>query len=284
MKTIHPFFITSVLAVTILSCKPTTKKESVSTTTTTEEVKKELYTTDNPKGMLSTVSNTLGGLEGLKKLKDVSFEYYYEQPDGKKDISEERYIFEGEVSWAKYSRHQINAAPNLGGNIVQFYNGKEAKVYNNGKAIEDPQLIGMGQFLRQANYMWFSMMYKLTDPGTIHTYLGKEEVEGVSYDKVKVTYDPAITGKAENDIYIVYINPATKIVDRFLFSLPALKVMKPVLLAKLSYQDIDGIKVITKRNMFAPTPEGTYTSLVDQTLKNVKFNNGYTLEGLSKDF
>jgi len=277
------FLLFSIVSCTIImSCKPTTQKETK--VETPKEEKQDLYTTNNPKGMLIEVSNTLGGLDGLKKLHDVSFEYYYEQPDGKKDISEERYIFEGEASWGKYITHQINAAPTLEGDIVQFYNGKDTKVYNNGKPIEDPQLIGMSQFLRQANYMWFTMMHKLTDPGTIHSYLGQEEVDGVTYDKVKISYDPAVTGKEQNDIYIVYINPTTRIVEHFTFSLPAMKVMEPVLLAKLTYENINGIKVITKRNMLAPTPEGEYTPLVDQSLKNIKFNNGYTVENLSTDF
>lgn len=281
MKKAIQLFTVSSLFLALLSCKQEKKEivKSVSAVVTPTST----YNTNNPKGMLQEVSKTIGGMDGLKNLKDVSFTYNYVHPDGKKDISTEKYIFEKEISWAKYTTHQINVAPNLKGNIVQFYNGKEAFVYNNGKTVTTPQLVGVGQFLRQANYMWFTMMNKLTDPGTIHKYLGQEVVEGTNYDKVHISYDSKVTGKEQNDIYIVYINPNTKMVEQFKFSLPAFKVFEPVLLAKLQYQEIDGVKVITTRNMFSPNPKGGYLPMISQTLENVKFNNGFTSESLSKE-
>lgn len=282
MKQSVKLITASALLLASIACKQE-KKETVKTPQTPVVTQQNNYTPTNPKGMLQEVSKTLGGIEGLKKLHDVSFTYNYVQPDGKKDISTEKYIFEKEISWAKYTTHQINVAPTLKGNIVQFYNGETASVYNEGKMIDNPQIVGGGQFLRQANYMWFTMMHKLTDPGTIHKYLGQEIVEGTTYDKIHISYDSKITGKEQNDIYIVYINPATKIVEQFHFSLPAFKVFEPVLLAKLKYKSIDGVKIITERNMFAPNPKGGYVPMVSQTLENIKFNNGFSTKGLAKE-
>lgn len=281
MKKEMLLFTISSLFLTLLSCKQ--EKKEIVKNNYNPVTARSTYNTNNPKGMLQEVSETIGGMDGLKKLKDVSFTYNYVRPNGKKNISTEKYIFEKEISWAKYTTHQINVAPNLKGNIVQFYNGKDVFVYNDGKTVTTPKLVSVGQFLRQANYMWFTMMNKLTDPGTIHKYLGQEVVEGINYDKVHISYDSRITGKEQNDIYIVYINPNTKIVEQFKFSLPAVKVFKPVLLAKLKYQEIDGVKVITTRNMFSPNPKGGYILRVSQTLENVKFNNGFTAESLSKE-
>ena len=168
--------------------------------------------------------------------------------------------------------------------MVQFFNGEKSSVYNNGEAVEDPKVVGTGQFLRQANYMWFTMMFKLTDPGTIQEYKGQEEIDGVTYDVVMVTYDSESTGKEQNDTFILHINPETKMVESFNFSLPAFGVEQPVLLAKLTYTEIDGIHVISNREMFAPAPDGSgMTPMVSQTLENIKFNNGFTEEQLSKD-
>jgi len=265
----------------IVSCKTEQTKKATELKNVVEKVE-NLYNTENPKGMLMEASKSLGGFDALKKLNDVSFTYNYISPDGKKDISVEKYIFQDEVSWAKYTTHEINVAPTAKGDVVQFFDGKSATAHIAGEPNTDPQNVGTSQFLRQANYMWFTMMHKLTDPGTIHKYLGQEEVEGVAYDKVHITYDPKITGKEVNDIYIVYINPKTKMVDQFKFSLPAFKVEAPVLLAKCTYEEINGVKVITKREMFAPTAEGAYNPMVSQTLENIKFNNGYTKESLMK--
>ena len=83
---------------------------------------------------------------------------------------------------------------------------------------------------------------------------------------------------------MLYVNPKTNIVDQFTFSLPILKVYEPVLLAKLTYTEIDGINVISKREMFMPSVDGSEMLLMlDQHTKNVKFNNGFTAEQLSKE-
>jgi len=128
------------------------------------------------------------------------------------------------------------------------------------------------------------MPYKLTDKGTVLKYLGKEDYNGISYDKMEVTYDPAITGKEQNDIYILYVNPTTKMIDRFYFSLPFLGVNVPAIIANYQYEDIDGQKIATKRTYFMPNEKGEYgedPSLV-QTLTNIKFNNGFTPENIMK--
>lgn len=270
---------------TTFSCKkPVDKIENMVPEAKIEVKEKLPYNIDNPKSLVLAAAEACGGMDKLKSLKDVSFDYHYVAPDGKKDVSNERYIFENEASWAKYSTHEINFPPVLEGSIVQFYDGKNAKVYNNGKPVEDPALVGTGQFLRQANYMWFTMMFKLSDPGIIYKYLGQEAVESTTFDKVHVTYDPEVTGKAENDIFILYINPQTRMVESFNFSLPAFGVAEPVLHAQLTYTEIDGLMVITKRIMTGPSPDGKEMVLMaDQQSKNVQFNNGFTTAALGQD-
>lgn len=252
---------------------------------TMEEMKAAVvYDTGSPVSMMKAVSEACGGLDQLKALNDVEFDYHYLKPDGKKDISTERYIFDQEVSWARYTVHEENVSPDLEGDVVQFFDGQEAKAFNNGEPLNDPTIMGMSQFLRQANYMWFNMMFKFADPGTQHDYVGQQEFEGGTYDVVKVTYDPAATGKEVNDMYVLYINPETHLVEWFKFSLPAMGVEQPLLLAKLQYEEIDGIQVVVRRRMFSPNPEGgDRVPMVDQQLKNIRFNNGFTAEALAKD-
>ncbi|MEL6917651.1 MAG: DUF6503 family protein, partial [Bacteroidota bacterium] len=148
--------------------------------------------------------------------------------------------------------------------------------------VEDPQVLGAGDFLRRANYFWFVMPYKLNDTGTIVSYMGQEEYNGKTYDKINVTYDPEITGKEQNDIYILYVNPETKLIDRFYFSLPFLGVNEPLLIADYEYENVEGQLLATKRTYFLPDEKGEYgeePSLV-QTLTNISFNNGFTPESI----
>ena len=126
------------------------------------------------------------------------------------------------------------------------------------------------------------MPYKLNDKGTITTYEGQKEYQGSNYDILKVTYDPELTGKEQNDIYILYVNPETKLIDRFYFSLPFLGINDPVLIADYEYENIDGQLISTKRTYFLPNEQGEYgeePSLV-QTMTNVTFGNGFTTDNL----
>ena len=271
----------SILVLAMSHCTQTEKKQA--------EAKEQkpitvLYDTNDPKSRILTVAEACGGIERLKALKDVEFDYHYLKPNGKKDISKERYIFDKEISWAKYSIHEDMVSPNLEGDIVQFYDGETYEVYNQGNKLSNAHDISVGQFSRQTNFMWFTMMFKLTDPGTVYEYLGKKEVEGTNYDLLKVTYDPVITEKEHNDTYILYINPDSKMVELFKFSIEEFGINNPIILSKVTYTDMSGIKVISRREMFAPSPEGKgMIPFVDQHIKNVKFNNGFTIENLRRE-
>jgi hypothetical protein len=277
--------ITSLSALLFFSaCKKNTEQSSETSEVEISQPEIIVYDTNTPKTIIEAIAKACGEVDNLKALNDVQFDYYYERPDGKKDVSIERYIFDNEISWARYTTHQVNVFPEGEGDVIQFYDGTKCSLYNNGTVVEDSEALGFAQFLRQANFMWFNMMFKFGDPGTVYEYLGQETLNDKTYDKLKVTYDPEITGKEENDIYVLFVNPETNIVDQFTFSLPLLKVYEPVLLAKLTYTEIDGIKVISRREMFMPSEDGSEMLLMlDQHTKNVKFNNGFTAEQLSKE-
>lgn len=287
-KAIKKLSVLSIATLTIVACQNTKAPEESKEMTIKEEMVVEekvaiVYDTNDVTSMLLAVAEANGGQKQLRTNKDVSFDYYYTKPDGTtRDVSEERYIFDGEASWAKYTEHNVNVPSNLEGDVVQYFDGKSTTCYLAGTAMEDPALVGMGQFLRQANYMWFNMMFKLSDPGTIATYQGQKEHNGKMYDAVQLGYDSTSTGKAQNDSYVLYINPETHLVDYFYFSLPAMGVNVPALFAELTYEEIEGIQVVTKRDMYAPNPEtGEMGLMVGQVLENVKFNNGFTMESLA---
>ncbi len=231
--------------------------------------------------LISELEAAVGSWEALYARNDVQFDYDYHYPQqGKRDYSTERYIFEGEHSWAKYSTHEINTMPDKEGVVVQACVDNKTVCTLDGSVVEDPKAVGTADFLRRANYFWFTMNFKLANPGARHQYMGSELVHGVTYEKVQVTYDAVSTGKEQNDGYLLYINAETGLVDHFYFSLPALGVNDIVLKMELDYSDFEGIKIPTKRLIYMPGPDGELSdeaSLV-QTLKEVKFNNGFKPE------
>lgn len=272
------------VALFVSSCGEKEKKEVMKAADKTAEMapKAPMYDANDAQSILASVEYAQGGWGDLWNKKDVQYTYDYRYPDGKADVSTERYVFKTEASFGSYTQHDINAMPEAKGEVMQYFDGTDAMVMVGDKKMEDPAAIGGSDFLRRANYFWFVMPYKLNDKGTILKPIGKEDYNGTSYDKVAVTYDAAITGKEQNDSYILYVNPTTKMIDRFFFSLPAMGVNVPAIAANYEYEDIDGQKVATKRTYFMPNEKGEYgeTPSIVQTLTDIKFNNDFTGESI----
>jgi len=235
------------------------------------------------KELISKVVEANGGKDALNKLKDVSFDYTFMMKDKKvEDVSKERYIFNGEVSFAEYTKRQIYALPQMPGKTyTQFFNGNKSVSKMDGKAITDQQPAFFGHILRKTNYYWFTMMFKLADPGVNHKILTSRKVDGITYKIVQMTFGENI-GESSDDKYILYINPKTYRVDQFLYNATGFGITQPSIM-KVKYEKIDGIYVSTYRK-YAPADwdgnklEGSWT---EQYTKNVKFNNGYNLENIN---
>lgn len=284
MRTNNLKLLTLLILFMIASCGEKAKQSDKKVETMAEETEKApVYDTDDPQSVLAAIEYAHGGWGDLWNKGDVQYTYTYQNPVADKtDISMERYIFENEASFGHYTKHEINVMPDTKGEVTQFFNGDSTMVMVEDEPTEDPQANAVGDFLRKANYFWFVMPYKLNDSGTITTFEGQEDHKGITYDKLKVTYDPAITGKEQNDTYILYVNPETKMIDRFFFSLPFLGVNEPALIAEYHYEEVGGQKLATKRAYFMPNDKGEYPaepSLV-QTLTDITFSNGFTVENV----
>ncbi|MDO7136324.1 hypothetical protein [Algibacter lectus] len=224
--------------------------------------------------LLNALESVNGGYAKLASKKDVQFNYVYDGLEKGKDISLERLIFNGEHSWASYSQHDLYVLPGKKGTATQSLVDGKPSIALDGVTVTDPKAIGGTVFIRNVNFYWFSMMYKLKDDGTNYKYLGTEKVGEVTYDKVSLIYSSDITKKEQNDEYILYFNPNTHLVDQFLFSLPAMGIAKPILKMVLTYENIDGIMVSTVRKGYMPTGE----SMGVFTFSEVKFNNAFKKE------
>lgn len=271
------FLIALLISTTLVGCKQADKQVVAE-----KQVENPQIDFTNPKDILVAVEAAHGGWNHLRSKNDVEYHYEYTIPQGKADISTERYIFDAEISFGHYTRHEINTMPNDEGFVTHLFDGEKTTLTLNGKTVANEQTISVGQFVRRANYFWFVMPYKLNDPGTIAKYLGKEVYNGIDYTKLEITYDAKVTGKEKNDIYILYVNQETQLIDRFYFSLPFLGINAPVILAEYEYETIKGQKIAVNRNYFLPDAKGAYgqSPSITQTLTHIKFNNGFTKENI----
>jgi len=221
-----------------------------------------------------------GGYEKLASKKDVSFTYKYDNFDNGYDLSTEKYIFDGEYSYGYYKKHE-RTFPQLEGVIEQGFDGNEYWLKHNGKILTDENLLKRVAFSRPTNFYWFTMMQKLLDPGLAYEYLGEKSINNEDYDVVKVTFNS--NDKKPKDIYQLYINKKTSLVDQFLFTVADFGVMEPKLM-QVKYEEFEGILIPTKRQYKNSTWDADITDKpwINVNWSNIKFNTKITKEDFKK--
>ena len=115
------------------------------------------------------------------------------------------------------------------------------------------------------------MMQKLLDPNINYEYLGQQNVIDKTYDVVKITFDT--TNNAATDIYQLYINPETHLVDQFLFTVVSKNVTDPILM-RVTYENVDGILLTTYRKYTKSDWNANVIKdvWVEEITKDIKFN------------
>lgn len=261
------FFIINILALSIISCKNETKPaENI-----TPVIAPEIEFQNKAHELVYNMVEKTGTYEDLKALKDVDYIYTYTTPDGKTDSVNEKYIFEGELSYAKYLKHERTAS-NLEGSFEQGFDGTNFWQKHEGNYMKDSNTMKSVTFKRKTNFYWFTMMQKLTDPGLNYELLDTDTLDGSFYDVVKVSFK---SQAKPTDIYQLYINKKTNLVDQFLFTVADYGKMD-ALIMKVEYEKIDGILIPTKRKYTKGNWEGENINdnWIAVNWTHIKFNTG----------
>lgn len=189
------------------------------------------------KQLILNMIESLGGMGKYRKLKDVQYKLTYEDTLNQvKDVSLERYIFNGELSRGDYYVHTKNVFPKAEGVVTQAYTGDDAWCIVENEFVVHPQALKMVKFARKVSYFWFNMMYKMLDAGLIYTQMANRKTNWINYKIVKVTYDEKVTKTP--DTFVLYINPKTKLVDQFIFY----NLETEPRMMWVDYQEIQGLK------------------------------------------
>ena len=222
----------------------------------------------------------VGSYADLLKKEDVVYTYTYKTSDNKVNVSTEKYVFENQLSYGVYEQHE-RTFPQLAGVIEQSYDGTEYWLKSNGAIVDDQELLKKVIFSRHTNFYWFSMFQKMLDPGLNYQYVYEKKISGILYDVVKITFE-SNDGKPK-DIYQLYVNRETKLVDQFLFTVADFGKMDPKLM-KLEYEEIDGVFIPTKRKYKASDWNATVSNDPWTTANwtDIKFNNHLSLNDFKK--
>mgnify|MGYP003683024481 CR=1 FL=1 len=260
------------------SCKDTSKKEENKVA-----AKEEVNIDFQNKGHELTYNlvEKVGNYEKLRAKKDVVYTYTYTTPDGKSDKSTEKYIFENELSYGEYKQHE-RTLPQLEGIMEQGYDGKEYWLKADGKLVNDTTALKRVMFSRPTNYYWFTMFQKLLDPGLNYEYLGEKQIDSKKYDVVKISFESK--NDKPTDIYQIYINKETGLVDQFLFTVADFGVIEKPFLMQMDYEEIDGFLIPTKRKYKKSTwkAEVTDEPWITVDWSNIKFDNNLKKEEFLK--
>ncbi len=264
--------LTGIISLFLISCGNDNKSNSGETKQTFQNKGHEL---------VYNMAQKVGDYSKLMDKQDVVYTYTYQTPDGKQDVSTEKYIFNGELSYGAYTQHE-RSIPQLDGLVEQGYDGEEYWVKHNGEVLNDEGLNKKVLFNRPTNFYWFTMMPKLLDDGLKYDYIGEKTINDKQYDVVKVTFDLGET--KPTDTYQLYINQKTGLVDQFLFTVADFNVLDTPLLMELEYEDIDGVLLPTHRKYKKSTwdAEVTEEPWINVTWTDIKFNNNLTKDDFKK--
>lgn len=223
----------------------------------------------------------VGDYQTLASKKDVTYTYTYTTPDGKSDISTEKYIFDGELSYGLYQQHE-RTLPELNGSIEQGYDGQTFWLKHNGKLLTDTTALKRVAFNRPTNFYWFAMFQKLLDPGLHYEFIGEQSIESNSYNVVKITFDQV--GDKVTDTYQLYVNKKTNLVDQFLFTVADFGVIEEPYLMQLAYEPVADMLIPTKRKYKPSDWNATVTDAPWITVNwtNIQFDNGLEIADFKK--
>ncbi len=124
-------------------------------------------------------------------------------------------------------------------------------------------------------------MQKLLDPGLNYSYEGTQNVNGINYDLVKITFEKGVGDVS--DAYLLYINPQTNLVDQFLFTVQDFGITDPFIM-KFEYEEIEGVKLPVKRKYTKSNWKGEVLEEPwnDEIMSDIKFHNGFKKSNFDK--
>lgn len=266
------YYIIPIVFILLSSCKEKTNTSKVYSESSITTENKITYKNKGHE-LVAKLAEKVGTYSMLRAQKDVVYTYTYKTPDGKSDVSLEKYVFDGELSYGKYEQHQ-RTLPQFEGVIEQSYDGKDYWLKHNGKIINYDAVLKQVAFNRPTNFYWFTMFQKLLDPGLDYNYLGDTVIDGKTYDIIKISFES--NDGLPKDIYQIYINKKSGLVDQFLFTVADYGVMDTPFLMKIDYEKVDDFLIPTKRKYKKSTWDAEITDApwILVNWSNIKFNNG----------
>ncbi len=262
-------FLALLLFVLTQACQPNTNP-AVADTPTEAEVN-----LDPAIALIDEMLEAMGGLDNFRALKNIEYQYSRILDGEKEVLSLERYLLPSEWSWAKYYDARNPNDEDERGELQQFFAQDSSWVTFEGTPITDQEQLDRARFARKTNLYWLNMFFKMKDPGLTYELVDTRELYGQTYSTVKVSFEAGV-GDA-TDIYFLYINEATKLVDYFLFTVMEFDHADAIMM-KVKFEEVGGLFWPTWRASVDSNWEGDIPEDVEWTpglLENLKVNQDF---------
>ncbi len=211
------------------------------------------------------LAQAMGGVDAWNRARFLRYDYVTER-----DGNIGRRV---QHLWDKHTgRYRVDTM-NEGKLLTVLFNvnSKEGSAYIEGQPVaaeENQKWVDFGYQRYINDGYWFYMPFKWKEPGVSLKYEGEEEIDGTTYDVVRLTYDNV--GLTPDDIFWGYVNKQTHLMDQWGYVLKGREV--PRTYRKWSdWQEFGGIQLAlekvasddpTRKTMFRNV--GVYTDVQDR--------------------
>jgi hypothetical protein len=164
------------------------------------------------------------------------------------------------------------------GDLVRMEDSSKVMLWDGKKAYISPDTISYskGRFDLLTWSYFFAAAYKLSDPGTRMEYLGDKELNGVSFEASKLSFE-ANVGDSPDDWYIVYKDQSSNLLAALAYIVTYGKSKEaaesdPHAISYEAYETVAGIPIATQWNFWTWNEAGELNKLLGEgIISNVRF-------------
>lgn len=154
----------------------------------------------------------LGGRENYEAINYLSFHFVVIKGDTQ--LSDWRHDWD-----RRNNNYRLESTMRDGNHFLVIFNldTKKGTVFKNGQMLEGEdklQWLALAYARHINDAYWLLMPYKLNDPGVTLKYDGKQEVSGIPYEVVSLSFG-ANVGLTPQNMYRVFVDEATRLVHRW---------------------------------------------------------------------
>ena len=187
--------------------------------------------------IIDRVIETAGGIQAWQDLKNVTYRETETRSEGV--ISHRTHYFmrnpgQGENFYrieqeggGTIERVLPKGQDRVNGKLVVGFDGTEGWLTVDGKLIADPALVDEARFLANAWMYWFSLPFKLKDPGVVLDYQGLQKLEGTPVHVIEVSFGEGV-GENSGNGFLYWINADSYRIEKMRYWMdPSRKTNRP---------------------------------------------------------